>query len=152
MSMRNLFKTDPALETKGVVIDYGSFRITLARAGGANKKFSKLLEAKTRPHRRAMQTETMQDAAAMTILRDVYADAAIMLWENRKTFDKETGEWVGDFVVGIEPEEGEMLLPFNHDNIVKTLEDLPDLFADLQEQAAKVSLYRVHNLEEDLKN
>ena len=152
MSMRKLFTTDPALETKGVRIDYGSFRVTLARAGGANKKFTKLLEAKTRPHRRAMQTETMQDAAAMAILREVYAGGAIMLWENRETWSEETGEWVGEFVPGIEPEMGFELLPFNHDNVCQTLDDLPDLFADLQEQANKVSLYRIHNLEEDLKN
>lgn len=151
MSMRDLFRTDPALETKGVVIDYGSFRITLARAGGANKKFTKLLEAKTRPHRRAMQTETMQDAAAMAILREVYAEGSIMLWENRSILGKD-GEWSGEWKVGIEPESGDKLLPFNHDNVVKTLEDLPDLFIDLQQQSNKVSLYRVHNLEEDLKN
>lgn len=152
MSMRSLFTTDPTLETKGVVIDYGSFRITLARAGGANKKFTKLLEAKTRPHRRAMQTETMQDAAAMAILREVYAGGAIMLWENREKFDKKSGEWVGEFQVGIEPSQGTDLLPFNIDNVCQTLSELPDLFADLQEQANKVSLFRVHNLEEDLKN
>lgn len=152
MSMRSLFTTDPALETKGVRIDYGSFRITLARAGGANKKYTKLLEAKTRPHRRAMQTETMQDAAAMALLREVYAEGAIMLWENREKLDKKTGEWIGEFKVGIEPAQGTDLLPFNADNVCSTLADLPDLFADLQEQANKVSLFRVHNLEEDLKN
>ncbi len=151
MSMRELFRTDEVLETKGVVIDYGSFRITLARAGGANKKFTRLLEAKTRPHRRAMQTETMQDAAAMAILREVYAEGAIMLWENRSVLGKD-GEWTGAWKVGIEPEKGDTLLPFTQENITRTLEELPDLFLDLQAQSNKVSLYRVHNLEEDAKN
>ena len=40
--------------------------------------------------------------AAMAILREVYAGGAIMLWENREMFDHEAGEWVGEFVVGIE--------------------------------------------------
>ncbi len=44
MSMYEQLETDKALETKGVEIDYGTFRVTLARAGGANKKYEKLFK------------------------------------------------------------------------------------------------------------
>ena len=46
MSMYGQFKTSDTLEIQGVVIDYGDFRVTLARAGGvvAHDADSALLE------------------------------------------------------------------------------------------------------------
>ncbi|MEE8518136.1 MAG: hypothetical protein V3S98_03310, partial [Dehalococcoidia bacterium] len=92
--MYKAFKTDDLLETKGVEIDYGTHRVTIARAGGANKKYARVLEQKTKPYRRAIATETMDDARAMELLQETYAEAIILNWETK----------VGDkFVVGIEP-------------------------------------------------
>ena len=133
MSMYKNFKTDPDLERKGIVIDYGDFRVTTARAGGANKKFAKLLAARTKPHARAIQTDTMDPELALELLRRVYAEAIVLNWETKVN---------GEFKVGIEPEDGsEKLLPFNSDNVELTLTNLPDIFTDLQDQASKMSLY-----------
>lgn len=152
--MYKQFKTDTALEAKGVIIDYGNFRVTLARAGGGNKRFARLLEAKTKPYRRAIQTETMDDDRAQELLCEVYAEAVILKWEA-----KVDGKWQ----VGIEPPPpkapsegqksgGKKLLPFNTANVVSTLKNLPELFRDLQEQANKVAIYRENVLEDDAGN
>ncbi len=149
MSMYNQLQTDPALETKGVEIDYGSFRVTLARAGGANKKYEKLLTAKSQPHRRAMKTETMDNDVANEIWREVYADSIILHWEAKNA----KGEWE----VGIEAapkKQGDpiRLVPFNHANVVQAMIDLPELLTWFREDAEKLALYLVQYQEEDVKN
>ncbi len=143
MTMYENFKTSETLETQGVVIDYGDFRVTLARAGGANKRFGKVFEAKTKPYRRAIQTETMDEGVAMRILSETYAETAIKLWEVKDA----DGNWKE----GIEAPDGSTL-PFDVRSILSTFENIPDLFADIREQAGMAALYREMVLEEDSKN
>ena len=148
-SMYAQLQTDPALETKGVEIDYGSFRVTLARAGGANKKYEKILNIKSKPHLRAMKTENMDNEVAIGIMRDVYADSIILHWEAKNA----KGEWE----VGIEAKPKKVggpvkLVPFNHDNVVQAMVDLPELLTWFKEDAEKLALYLVQHQEEDVKN
>jgi len=142
MSMYKLFSTDAELENKGVYIEYGDFRVLLARAGGHNKHFATVLEQLTRPYRRAMQTDTMDNDLAMSLMRKAYAASVILKWEI-----KEDDKWVS----GIEGPDGERL-SFNKENVEKALTDLPELFADIQDQASKISLFRKDGLEKDAKN
>ncbi len=132
MSMYDKFKTNSDLEKEGVIHDYGDFRITIARAGGSNSSFVKMLEAKSRPHRRAIQTESMDSVLADNILRETYAAAVILNWEVKNE--------AGEFEEGIEAEDGS-ILPFTTANVSDTLKNLPDLFKDIQEQASKAALY-----------
>ncbi len=152
-SLYESFKTDPDLEIKGINLDYGNSLITVARAGGSNKKFLKVLERLMKPYRRAIQTETMDNAVATTLLHKAYAEAIVLRWETRKpaTTDKDGKEVEGKMVVGIEGPDGNVL-PFTADNITQTFDNLPDLFADVQEAASKASLYRATVLEEDAGN
>jgi hypothetical protein len=142
MSMYGQFQTDTSLETQGLIIDYGSFRVTIARAGGANKRFSKTLESKTKPFKRAIQTDTMDNERGLEILREVYAEAIVLNWETKKD---------NTFVQGIEAQDGS-LLPFSKENIVATFKNLPDLFTDIQQQAEKSALFRKLLQEQDSKN
>lgn len=149
MSMYEQLETDPALETKGVEVTYGSFRVTLARAGGANKKYEKLLDARSKPHRRAMKTETMDNDVAIDIMREVYADSIILHWEAKN--DK--GEWE----VGIEAKpkkagDAVKLVPFNRDNAVQAMVDLPVLLEWFKDDAEKLALYLVQHQEKDAGN
>lgn len=142
MSMYGQFQTDTSLENQGIVIDYGTFRITVARAGGANKRFAKTLEAKTKPFKRAIQTDTMDNERGLEILRETYAEAVVLNWETKKD---------GVFVQGIESQDGG-ILPFNKENVVFTFQNLPDLFTDIQQQAEKSALFRKFLQEQDAKN
>ena len=149
MSMYGQLETDKALETKGVEVDYGSFRVTLARAGGANKRYEKILDAKSKPHRRAMKTETMDNEVAIGVMREVYADSIILHWESKDA----KGEWKK----GIEAKPKKVgdpinIVPFNRDNVVQAMVDLPELLIWFKEDAEKLSLYLVQLLEEDVKN
>ncbi len=149
MSMYNQLQTDPALETKGVEVNYGSFRVTLARAGGANKKYERLLDLRSKPHRRAMKTETMDNEVALGIMREVYADAIILHWETKNA----KGKWE----VGIEAKPKKLsdplkLVPFNRDNSVQAMIDLPELLTWFKEDAEKLALYLVQYQEDDTGN
>jgi hypothetical protein len=148
MGMYDQFKTDGNLETQGIVLDYGDFRVTVARAGGANKRFERTLEAKTKAYKRAIQTETLPNEKGKAILREVFAEAVVLNWEVRKPGKKE-GE--DTWEVGIEGPSGDVL-PFSADNVAATFKALPDLFADIQEQAGKVSLFRAAVLEAEAGN
>lgn len=142
MSIYEQFKTSPELEQKGILIDYGTFRVRVARAGGSNKRFLKLLEAKIKPYRRALATETMDNDRGMELLREVYAEAVVISWETK----------VGDeFKSGIEAPDGK-LLPFSKENVLLTFNNLPDLFNDIKEQADKAALFREKIREEEGKN
>jgi len=139
MSLYKQFKTDKKLETEGVILEYGlnskkqPMRIRVARAGGANVAFSKALERATRPHRKALQSGTMDNKLADSIYKDVFAETVLLGWE------------------GIEDENGEAMA-FNKDNVVKLFTDLPDLFADVREQAQGIAIFREEVREDDLGN
>ena len=146
MSMYRQFETDPDLEKQGVIVDYSDFRVTLARAGGANRKFTNQLEVRAKPYKRAMQAETIDRNKLDSIVREVFVDTCVLNWEvNQGT--AEEPKWVP----GIEAPDG-TILEFNRDNLLDTFRNLPDLYQDLQEQATKAALYRKHMLEEGAKN
>lgn len=137
MSLYEQFKTSTDLETEGVVLDYGSCRIRVARAGGSNKKFSRVLENKMKPYRRQLQAGTLENDAALGVMREVFAEAIILGWETKD----ENGAWVS----GIEGPDGEVL-PVTSANVIETFNNLPDLFLDLHEQASQMALFRQDEL------
>lgn len=139
MSLYSQFKTDAELEKSGIVLEYGTnskgspIGIRIARAGGANQAYTNLLEAKTKPHKRAIQNETIETPTVTRILHEVFARTVVLGWEN------------------VEDENG-VAMDFNVDNCVRLFTDLPDLFRDVQEQAQKSVLFRGEILEKDAKN
>jgi hypothetical protein len=144
--MYETFKTDRDLESKGIVLDYGSFRVTVARAGGANRGFERALEQKTRPFRRAIQADTFGMDRMKQLVKETFVETCVRNWEvNLGSI--EDPNWQQ----GIEAEDGS-LLPYNRENVLDVFNKLPDLYNDMQEQAAKAALFRVEVREEEAKN
>lgn len=141
-SMYSTFQTDQKLETEGVIIDYGDFRVRLAAAGQGNKSYARYAEKKLKPVRRAMEAGTLSNERSSAIMADIYAQTVVLMWETKKD-----GEWVE----GIDGEDGE-LLPFNKANVELTLVNLPRLFVDLQEQAMSLANFRKDELETEAGN
>ncbi len=139
MSLYKLFKTDEHLETDGIWLEYGQnekgepIRIKIARAGGHNSAFSKALEKATRPYRKAIQTGLLDNKTADKLYKEVFADTVVLDWIN------------------VEGPDGKPM-EFKRENVLKLFEDLPDLFADLREQANNVALFREEVREADLGN
>ncbi len=149
MSLYKQFKTDGSVEKDGVVLEYGisskgkTISIRIARAGGANIRFAKLMEAKVKPHRRSIQNETMDTFLAEQIAKQVYAETVVLGWENVEfpVLDKD-----GNNTDVMEE------LPYTVENCVRLFTDLPDLYMDIQEQAGRAALFRADIREVDAKN
>ena len=142
MGMYDVFETDTDLETNGVWIDYGEFRVRIASAGSGNKNYMKYAEKKLKPVRKAMEAGALNEGRSQAIMADIFTKTVILDWET--LVDK---EWVQ----GIENREGE-IVAFNEDNVLTALKDLPRLFLDLQEQAMSMTIFRKAELETDGKN
>lgn len=142
MGMYNVFETDENLETSGIVVDYGDFRVRVASAGQGNKEYVRYAEKKLKPVRKAMDVGALSNKRSQAIMADIYAETVILGWEVLQG-----KEWVS----GIENSKGE-IVDFNKENVMVALNDLPRLFLDLQEQAMLLSNFRKSDLEEEGKN
>lgn len=136
------FKTDADLEKTGVWIDYSTFGVRLAFAGGSNRKYLQMTEKRLKPLRQAIQAGTLDDERARKIFIDIYAECIVLDWQT---------EIDGEMRQGIEGPDGE-LLPFNLENVKKTLTNLPNLFNDIRTQAEMISNFRQKELEAEAGN
>lgn len=140
--LRRMFKTDEVIERKGIWVEYAEgVEILIARAGGANKKFAKVMTRLAKPHRRAIQTEAVDESILQAIFLKAYSRAVILDWKGI-TKDIITGD----------DADAETELTFNEENCVEVLKALPDLFVDLQKASDNISLFRAEVLETDSKN
>lgn len=152
MGLKNQFKTDPSLETNGITIDYGDAKILIARAGGANKKYARILEQKTKPFRRAIAVGAFDNDRSNLLLMQVYADTVILNWETNTGSEAEPVWTKGIDAEDAGMESQEDLLPVTPENILKVFINLNDLFFDIQQQAQIGSLFRVELNEAVAKN
>lgn len=136
------FATDKNLEKTGIDLQFGfierdgkevPMEITIARAGGANTRFDKVFEHKTKPYKRMIQTDSLDPEVGKRIMRETYAETVILGWKN------------------IPNAEGEFL-DFTRENVISIMTQLPDLFQEVQVNANKAALFRVVVNEEDVKN
>ena len=133
-SIYDVWGTDAIMETGGVWIDYGKAgKFLIARSGGANTKFAKVLEVKMRPYRRQMDQGKMDNDVANRVLLESFIDACLLDWK------------------GIKSEDGKEM-KFTKVNALKLFTDLPDLFADLREQSSKMATFQMEEIEDDAGN
>lgn len=131
MGMYDQHATSKELERKGVWVDYGGFRVRIAKAGGANRKYLQKVEMETKPIRRAMSAGTLSEDRARPIMVKVFVDTIIMGWQ---VFDAEANEGEGDWVDGIEQRDGS-IEPFNAENVKAALDALPAVFNLIKQDA-----------------
>src|SRR3990167_4970546 len=144
MSSYDLFRTNPSLEQEGIYLDYGKFRVRIARAGGANRQFQKVIERKTKPHRKAIQLGLMDEKVMRRLLLESYAEGVIVGWEI-----PDGDGWKS----GIEdPADATKTLSYSRDNVVAVLEALPELFLDIKDRSEEVALFRDEQRDTDGKN
>lgn len=144
MSLHSLFSMDATREETGVAVRYTNFRLTLARAGGANRQFNRELDAELRQHRVAMR----RGAVPQEILDDIdlrlYASAVVKNWETLVPQEDGSEKWV----VGIEAENGD-ILPFSKEQVYAMFKKYPEFYEDVKLQANRIQLYRAA-VQEDL--
>lgn len=142
-----IFDVDKSIEKEGILVNYGDFRFKLARAGGSNQEFRKLLQAKLKPYRHQMDNDTMDEKVSEVIVREVYARTVVLGWET-KVSDEPSPD--GTWEPWLETPTGKT--PFSVDACIKVLTDLPELFKDIQSMAGKAAHYRKGEEDADAKN
>ena len=144
-NLYEMFEMDKDLEREGITVNYGSVKFLIARAGGRNKAFKTVFGAKTKKYRHQIDNETLSDDAADRIIIESYAEAVILGWWSRVE-DKD-----GDPVLNAKGEEKWVdtvtlkdgkKVKFSVAACIDLFQDLPDLFANLQQMSQKSSNYR----------
>jgi hypothetical protein len=133
MNPYQMFKTNKSKETEGIVLDYGSFQIKVARAGGSNKRFNQAVAEKLGPQQKALQNGTLPEERIRKIMIEIHVDHVVLGWD------------------GVTDADGNPL-EFTRENAIQLFTDLPELFADVVEQAAKFSNFRQEVIHETAKN
>ncbi len=141
-ALRKMFETDTQVERDGIWIDYApGVEVRIARAGGSNKHFAKTMQRLAKPHRRAIQTESVDDEVLKDIFIKAYAQAIIVDW---KGFTKD--------LITRDDADAEEVLAFNRDNVEAVLQAQPNLFTDIQKAADTISYFRAETNEADSGN
>lgn len=133
-SIYDVLGTDNNLEQNGIEVDYGDYgTFTIARSGGANKKYTRLLEAKSRSHRRQIAAGNVDIDLIDNILQQVMASTVVLGWDN--VYDRDGKK-----------------IKFSYDACIKLFKDLPDLYEFLRDESSIINNFLVLELEEDAKN
>jgi hypothetical protein len=147
MGLRNTFKTDKTAEVEGVEIEVDinehnnkPITIRLSRMSRSNKRYTKRLDTVTRPHMAAIQNETLNEAVASKMMREVFVDTVLLGWDNLPKSE----------LTGNAEDKDE--LPFTRENALALFEELPDLYEDWEARAKKAATFRETELEEAAKN
>ena len=112
----DLFGTDQQSEVEGIDVEYPNGAVfTIARAGGANKKFRNTLSRKTKAYRG--REGTIPADLDEQWSRETFIESCLLGWKNVKIHTSE------DF------------LPFTPENAKKVFEAMPDLYKDLVSRA-----------------
>lgn len=142
MATSPLFKaleTNPNVEKEGIIIALGNnskgqpMEIKVARAGGANDRFSRLAKARLKPYKRQIENDIIPDEVAKRLTREVYAESVVLGWKNIEDRDCNP-------------------LEFNVENCKMLFEQLPALFEIVQEESQRMASFRAELLEQEAGN
>lgn len=145
MTMFKDYKTSTELEKKGVTFVMGAdndFRVTLARAGGSNTQFQRVLSNIAKPYKRAISTGTIAPEVEAGLMRRAFIETVVKNWEVK------VGE---EWRQGIHAEDGS-ITPFSIQALEDTFKKLPDLFAECQALANDMQHYREEQRTDDAGN
>jgi hypothetical protein len=118
-----IFGTSRTLETDGVWLDFGDFKFKIARAGGANRHYQRVLDEKLSAVRPQVQTGTLPEEVDLKLSAEVFAETVLLGWEN------------------VTDRAGK-IIPFTKENAVALLLDLPDLHSYLRREANNFARFR----------
>lgn len=124
------YKTNKNLETEGVVLDFGGPKFKVRRAGGSNRKYAAVFNAKMRPHAQALARGALGEEKGRDLLIDIFFDAVMLDWQN------------------VTDENGEPM-EYNRANFTKLMKDLPDFWATLREETQEIKNFQDEQDDED---
>lgn len=142
-SIRRYFMMNKNAETGGIWVQVNDVKFKIARAGGSNKAFAKTLERLARPHRRAIQLESLDASLGEEIMHRAYAEAVMVAWD---------GPDESDIMAQADTDKEYAPLTFSVENCLALFKAQPDLFSLIKELADNSANYRQGTLEDDSGN
>ncbi len=145
MSLSKNYATNRTAEVEGVDVPMGTnddgsvISFKLSRMSKSNKRYTKALEAATKPYRRQIELGVLDETLSEKLFKGVFVDTILLGWQNVQ---------FSDIVGGYNTEKA----PFTKENALQLFDRLPELYEDLQQQAQKISLFRDESLEDEAKN
>ena len=140
MSLFAQFATNRKSEVEGVEFTFGgegTAVFTLARMGNTNKRYKKMLEQESKPYAHAIRNDNLDPAIDEAITLKIFIATVLIGWRNVV----EPKVFGNDSPAECTPENAE-----------KLFKALPELYIALKENAAKMSNFRLAEIEEDSKN
>lgn len=143
--MYAMYDTEKDLEKDGIWFEPNtSFRVKIARAGGANKKYQAMVDRLAKPHRRAIAAEAIDADVLNDILKEAFTKTVVRGWQVKVD---------GEFVDGIaDPEDITNILPYTTENVALVFRKFNDLFLDIKSMAESSAAFRKLEQEEESKN
>lgn len=141
MSLFSAFETDKEKTVKGTPVqipqakyDDGTLPVFyLARMSETNPEYQRTLEAKTRPFKRKIETDTITESEAHELNVDIFCTAILKNWDNVRGKDGKD-------------------IPFSVGKAKDLMNALPDLHKILVAEARNIENFKKQELEEELKN
>lgn len=141
MSLYKKFKTNTDTETQGIEIalvgaensDGSVPTFMISRMGGSNKAYSKALERGTKPFRRQNQMGMLSEDVLRPIVRKAFCETVLKGWRNVL-------------------DENDNPISYSSQAALKLMEDLPDVYEILQQEAMDISNFRDKAVETEAGN
>jgi hypothetical protein len=159
MSLYSQNKTNNRLENEGVWFDLRknndgtmqSFKI--ARMSMANTKYAASIRRIQKQYKKMLQLDILPPETADRVSNEAFVETVLLDWRNISHPVDDKGVFV-IFEHGepTTPIVGEKPFPFNKDNALKLIVDLPDVYKVLESVANEAEAYRATALEADAKN
>lgn len=128
----NIFAMDEAKEQNGVNLAYGKLILSIARAGGTNKKFATLWEELARPYRRMIDAGIdLPEDVAQGLAHELFAKGIVRGWN---MFN------------------GDVEVPCTPENVIEQFKRNPEMFQFVVDESRRLSNYRKATLETESKN
>lgn len=138
-SIYDAFKTSEQAENEGQWFNYGTGpsgcdqRFLLARTSRANKKYTEAVRRMSEKYGRQIEAGTLADDVAYELMLKIFCSHVLIGWDGITTPD-------GDD------------LPYSVNAAMELMRALPDLYEDLQRNAASREHYLQKQVEEDAGN
>lgn len=156
-SAYEMFETDETLETEGIIINYGEFRVKVAHTGVSNKKYQKMLSAKIlKPYAKQLDSGTMDEELGAKLMRELIAECVVLDFE---VLDKEATAAAkllnpvaeNVYKQGVPAKDGSVA-PFNRKEVYRIFTELRVLYLDIKKQADDFANFKVVEQEAEIKN
>lgn len=143
MSLKTLFKTDPNKEQSGIWVSLPQGEGTpdceflVAMMGPANKKFVAATQALQKKYKHALKT--MSDQRQKELGLEAFVETVLLDWRN-------VAEYRMEKLV-----DGPCMMPFNRENAIFLLTDLPQIHEILAREATDFANFVAVSVDSDAK-